>query len=399
LGAAQRVPRGRPNLLATHLHPVRSVSNQVYFGDVTVDLSAVTTAQVAALWHLYENHNPRRGRMPLWCTKPHGGQMHLRKIRGQLWAAHYPGGGGTQSCTAQVRHESEGLPHRHMKDYAGRALEAAGYQVTEEFSTGKTRLDLAVDAPFKFGVEAQFSQIVERDAKSRTTKSFRAGWPALWLPGGQGVAQQLGYQLPVLRHNDNEIDWASKVPAKGTATATSVRRITVQHCTVSGPFDHCPDKRGGFCGKWHPWFNDMAPAQWFTLDDALTGIAAGALVLHQDRRGIVRIVPAGDLPRYRELTGCDGVFSPGRVSSPPKPQEQGRECAAERPQDELLIAAPATAVRRLRAPSDVAPLESGRCQKCGQVTHHPDSIASGLCRGCDLKMRAQERRLGITAVA
>jgi len=369
------------------------VSNQVYFGDATVDLSAVTTAQVAALWQLYENHNPRRGRMPLWCTKPHGGQMHLRKIRGQLWAAHYPGQ-GTQSCHTRVSHESEGLPHRHMKDYAGRALQAAGYQVTEEFSTGKTRLDLAVDAPFKFGVEAQFSQIVEREAKTRTTKSFRVGWPSIWLPGGQDVAQQLGYQLPVLRHNDNEIDWASKVPAKGTATATSVRRITAQSCTPRGPFDHCPNKRGGFCGKWHPWFNDMD--QWFTLDDALTGIAAGALMMHQDQRKIVRIVPAADVPRYRELTGCGGAFTPGGVSSPPTPHDEDRECTAERPQDELVIAAPAIAAR-LKAQFE--PLESGRCQKCGQVTHHPDSIESGLCRGCLLKMRARQRRLGIVAVA
>jgi hypothetical protein len=364
------------------------VSDYVSFGDAVVNLSEATTAQIAALWNLYDNHNNRRGRMPLWCTKTHGGQMYLKKVRGRLWAAHYPGQGDA-SCRALVRHESEGVPHRHMKTYTTRALETAGHTVTQEFSTGKTRLDVAVNAPYRFGIEAQFSPIAERDAKSRTTKSFRAGWPAIWLPGSQGVGDRLGYRVPVLRHNDNEIDWTEGVPAKGTATATNVRRITPERCDTRSYWNHCPHKRGGFCGRRHPWFNDMSEGDWWTLDDALAGIAAGVLVLHQDQCSIVRIVPTADLPLYRELTGLEGTFTPGSTPPQQQPDSGDRECAAVRQTetDALNDITLDLAVKPISQPMRRFP-ELGEvvCQKCGIVAHHPDSVALGICRGCAYRL-------------
>ncbi|MCB0942701.1 MAG: hypothetical protein KDB72_20960 [Mycobacterium sp.] len=383
------------------------MADYVLFKDQIVDLSEATSSLVAALWELYEGHNARRGRMPLWCTKAHGGQMYLRKIDDRLWAAHYPGQGDSM-CRVAVRHESEGAAHRHMKGYARRALESAGYAVSEEYSTGQTRLDLAVEAPSRFGIEAQFSSIVERDAKSRTTKSFRAGWLPIWLPATQGIADSIGYTVPALRHNDTDVDWESGVPIKGTVTATSVRRITAQRCVVSGVFDCCPDPTSGrrFCGQWHPWFNDM-DAGWFTLDEALTGLGSGALVVHQDQRGTVRVVPSEDIELYRGLTGSDGEYSPGRKRPRPQDDDSHRECESERktdlagpdelpwgpyvPPDPALVEKGRQVAERIR----VGTLPAGRCQECGKVTHHPDSLRSSLCRGCDLKMTAQARKLGL----
>jgi len=275
------------------------MSSLVYLRGELVD----TTTQYAELRDLYENRH-RYNRMPLTCTREHRGRMYLRLSRtdqNRLEVAHYRGQGG-QAAPAPSTTNPEGIPHRTFKGYSARAGESAGYTVTPEFKTTpptghrSTRLDLAVQAPTPFGIEAQFSTITQRDAKSRTSGSFHGGWPPLWLPGSLKVASQIGHYVPQLRHNDTEIDWHT-MPSKGTASATSIKRIRAGHCTVTGPFDHCPNRRGGFCGQWHPWFNE--PALGWTLDAGPAGIGAGALVIHQDATRIVRRVAADDLPVYR----------------------------------------------------------------------------------------------------
>ena len=242
------------------------MSSLVYLRGELID----TTTHYAELRDLYENRH-RYNRMPLTCTREHRGRMYLRLSRtdkNRLEVAHYPGQGGP-SCTRTIHHEAERIPHRTFKGYSARACESAGYTVTPEFKTTppaghrSTRLDPAVQAPTPFGIEAQFSTITQRDAKSRTSGSFHGGWPPLWLPGSLKVASQIGHYVPQLRHNDTEIDWHT-MPSKGTASATSIKRIRAGHCTVTGPFDHCPNRRGGFCGQWHPWLNE--PALGWTLD-------------------------------------------------------------------------------------------------------------------------------------
>jgi hypothetical protein len=59
-------------------------------------------------------HHRRKGRMPLVCTQPHAGRMHLRLINGRLWAAHYPGEGST-ACRVAVAHEAEGLADTQLE--------------------------------------------------------------------------------------------------------------------------------------------------------------------------------------------------------------------------------------------------------------------------------------------
>jgi hypothetical protein len=150
-----------------------------------------------------------------------------------------------------------------------------------------------VQAPTPFGIEAQFSTITQRDAKSRTSGSFHGGWPPLWLPGSLKVASQIGHYVPQLRHNDTEIDWHT-MPSKGTASATSIKRIRAGHCTVTGPFDHCPNRRGGFCGQWHPWFNE--PALGWTLDAGGTVSAQVPWSSTKMRRGLCAWWPPTTYP-------------------------------------------------------------------------------------------------------
>jgi hypothetical protein len=153
------------------------MSSLVYLRGELVD----TTTQYAELRDLYENRH-RYNRMSLTCTREHRGRMYLRLSRtdkNRLEVAHYPGQGGP-GCTRTIHHEAEGIPHRTFKGYSARACESAGYTVTPEFKTTpptghrSTRLELAVQAPTPFGIEAQFSTITQRDAKSRTTSSFHA---------------------------------------------------------------------------------------------------------------------------------------------------------------------------------------------------------------------------------
>ena len=210
------------------------MSSLVYLRGELVD----TTTHYADLRDLYENRH-RYNRMPLTCTREHRGRMYLRLSRtdkNRLEVAHYPGQGGP-GWTRTIHHEAERIPHRTFKGYSARGIRRI--HVTPEFKTTpptghrSTRLDLAVQAFTPFGIEAQFSTITQRDAKSRTTSSFHGGWPPLWLPGSLKVASQIGHYVPQLRHNDTEIDWHT-MPSKGTASATSIKRIRAGHCTVTG---------------------------------------------------------------------------------------------------------------------------------------------------------------------
>ncbi len=257
--------------------------------------------------------------------------MHLQVRHGALWACHDPLQGGPD-CTTRIP-KPESPAHRHYKDYTARAADNAGYTTRTEYSTGRgTRLDVAINAPHQFGAEIQFSTITARDAKTRTTKSARAGWPPLWLPGSKKVGDTLAGHVPVLRHNDTEIDWTPALPRAGTATALGLRHITREKCTPASRWQACPDTgRGTYCRQWHPWLNDVATG--WTLDNAITGVGAGELTTLQTRTGMVLLVIADDMHIYRELTGHDGLFQPGGAlrTIPPPDDNQARECTAERP--------------------------------------------------------------------
>jgi hypothetical protein len=306
------------------------MTNQVrYLGEI------VTTRDYPALLKLYENRRDYgpNNRVPLECTKPHRGRMHLQMRGGHLWAIHYKGEGGP-GCNTRIP-EPEGPAHRHWKDYATRALESGGYSVTpEKYTTGKlTRPDLTVDAPFRFGVEAQLSPIIVREAKSRTTRSTRGGVPPAWIPGRKSIGDTLTGHVPVVRPSDDTmaLPWESVLPRERTALAVGLRHITPEKCTASSRWPACPDtKRGIFCGNWHPWFND---AFGLPLDDALVDIGAGRLVLCQTRSGLVYFVPVAEFPIFEELTGLPGVFNPGGKTRliTVADDEEVRECTADRP--------------------------------------------------------------------
>ena len=267
------------------------MSSFVRFDDEEIDLSAVTRSQMAALWSLYENRKSYWGKyMPLRCVKPHGGPMYLKVRNGRLWVAHYRGF-GDPSCTREV--EAESVTHQRMREYSARAVESAGHTAIPEYSTGPTRLDLLIQAPHTYGVEIQVSPLTVREAKRRTTLSHRAGATPLWLPNRYAPWEgKVPTLRPTTRSNRGGIDWEETLPKAKTVATPSIRRIVAGACTPTGPFNHCVNKRGGFCYGSHP---DYELVLGVTLDDALVGTGEGFYAFHQTLRGTPLIVEADSL--------------------------------------------------------------------------------------------------------
>lgn len=306
------------------------MSQLLIFDGETINLANPTAAQYNALWNLHNTWKRRHGHMPLNCTNPHGGDMYTKVLRGQLWVAHYPGH-GDQSCTRRLN-EPESPAHHHIKEYGARAAQAAGFAVREEHrlishDPHSPRADLFVDAPFPFSLEAQISPITPAKVKSRTTRSARAGAPPVWV-----FPESWSHPyVPVVGFN-RDTDWTPGVPPRGTVTALHMKHVVAGHCTVTGEFNHCPHKRSGFCGGWHPHYEAL---RGWTLDDAIAGVGDREVHMLQTAgpKRSVLLVPTAGLTLYRELTGLDGVFMPAGPGKPRKPVDElgPRECTADRP--------------------------------------------------------------------
>lgn len=337
------------------------MSGLVMLDGELLNLERLSAAQYGMMWSLYESHKGGSQRYPLQCHD-HKSAMFLRNHRGQLWASHYPGSG--VRCGKGIS-APESPSHLHMKEYAYRAVDDAGFQAEFEFPTGNgTKLDVAVASPIPFGIEAQFSPIKPGLAKARTTKSVRAGWPPVWLPSTKQIGDSLAGLVPIIRHNDTDIDWESVVPRKGAATAVSLRHVIRERCTAGSRWNRCPSGSKNMCGRWHPWLND--PVIGLTLDDALAGIGAGQFTLLQNHLGYVYYVPASEVSIYQELTGTVGEYNPSRTPRRTKVRRGATPCAADLP------------VAQKQA--DIT--DGSLCQRCGRGLIHPISISTGICRTC-----------------
>ena len=161
--------------------------------------------------------------------------------------------------------------------------------------------------------------------------------------------------MPTIRHNDDEITWEQR-PPKHTVPAIGLRRIVPGHCTVTGPFNHCPDKRSGFCHGWHPDYQLVAAGRWTTSSSAP---ANSAVVFHQDRKKRVRVVLADSMPVYEDLTGLTGEFAPGTRTPLLRPvKDDGpRECTAVRAVETFVYGDPCILLRGNELPAPPPPIE------------------------------------------
>ncbi len=181
-----------------------------------------------------------------------GAEMFVRLRGGRFWAVHFPG----SSCKEQHAIGGESDEHRRQKEYWQRAAEDAGYRVLTEHPTGRgTVLDVAIDGPYRTGIEVQHSAIEPGLVKTRTTKSFGAGWLPVWFLDSDGTPPWFS-AVPFLRCNN--VPW-NTVPEWGSATAIGPRAMVRTKCTISAFDGRCPlgsrsrrarPKRP--CGQWHP---------------------------------------------------------------------------------------------------------------------------------------------------
>ncbi|WP_020639685.1 hypothetical protein [Amycolatopsis balhimycina] len=166
-----------------------------------LDLTKLTERDFALISSL--QYTIKRGHRTLLCQRAsledEGAEMFVRLKNGRYAAVHFRGSECTQTHEIAV----ESPERRRQKDYWQRAAEDAGYRTSQEVRTGAgTILDVAIDGPRRTGIEVQHSQLQSQLAKSRTTKSFRAGWLPVWF-----------------LDSDRTPPWFHEVPALGSRRA------------------------------------------------------------------------------------------------------------------------------------------------------------------------------------
>jgi hypothetical protein len=171
---------------------------------------------------------------------------------------HFPGSG----CAEKHAIARESDEHRIQKEYWQRAAEDAGYRATQEKRTGAgTILDVTISGPRPTGIEVQHSRVQTRVVKARTTRSFQAGWLAVWFLDSDRPSAWF-FDVPTVGSNPRP--WTSLPPHRA---AIGPRRLVATRCTVT-TVGNCPNgtrKRPERpCGGFHPI---AEPWPGLTVDD------------------------------------------------------------------------------------------------------------------------------------
>ncbi|MFD2422757.1 hypothetical protein, partial [Amycolatopsis pigmentata] len=199
--------------------------------------------------------------------------------------------------------------HRRQKDYWQRAAEDAGYQASQELRTGNgTILDVAIEGPRRTGIEVQHSALDTRLAKSRSTRSFRAGWLPVWFLDSDHTPQWF-HSVPAVNCNV-QLPWSTTLPPRRSATALGPSKFVAQVCTAT-TFGTCPANSRGRpkrpCGKHHP---KREPWYGLTVDDVAALIPAEEIVPMRDLQGNVHLIDHDNLALYKKLTGFHATYGP-----------------------------------------------------------------------------------------
>lgn len=298
----------------------------------------------------------RRGDRALLCqaaaSDDEGAEMYVKERNGRYFAAHFPG----SNCTNVHEIARESDEHRRQKDYWQRAAEEAGYQASQELRTGNgTVLDVAIEGPRRTGIEVQHSALEAKLAKSRSTRSFRAGWLPVWFIDSDHTPHWF-HSVPAVNCNV-QLPWSTTLPSRRSATALGPSKFVAKLCTATN-FGTCPagtkNRQRRPCGNHHPvrepWFG-------LTVDDVAAMVPAEQLVPMRDLRGNVHLVDPKNLTLYQELTGSDASYRPVTSKSQRRTAPKSSRCMN---------------------PHGVQ-LES-TCSKCGHAPAGPGGVLCLACR-------------------
>jgi hypothetical protein len=386
----------------------------------------------------WRGHIDRSSPPVLTCLGNHTPMYVYRHPHGRYYARHFPGDNpdGHSHVIATMSDE-----HRRQAEYGQRAAVDHGLDAMLERSTGnKTRLDLAVVGADSVGFEIQRSQLSRAKAKSRAKLSFDAGWPTAWITD-----------------RENDPDWVEQVPTarltlRGGWDEAMPPRNTAN--MIVSDFTRTRDRstRSG-------WWYHRTPRV-VLYDELVYLMAAGDIVpvtMGRDRQHVVLArKEARDLIDSCTYPGASlwlpTTATPQRNDAP---QHFTRHCAHEdgadsgvgtvvdlsptvilsaslpvttrlvtlpghgvlsATADAIMFALPgagtlvATAyATKFTLPGDLyghgalsatARISMGiTCRGCGKDACHPDSVALGLCRRCDLKQQAKARRIGLAQLS
>lgn len=191
------------------------VSTRAYYRprDICIDLADLPRWLYDEIASLHGQIDPPPAPPTLTCLG-NGEPMYVyRHGTGRYFARHYPHGNpeGHRHLIATMSDE-----HRRQSEYSQRAAVDHGFEATLEKSTGNgTRLDVAVVGAVNIGLEIQRSDLSRTAAKTRTAKSFGAGWTPAWITDRQRDPDWADH-VPTARLTTRG-GWADSLPPPNTA--------------------------------------------------------------------------------------------------------------------------------------------------------------------------------------
>ena len=286
--------------------------------DCELDLTCLSPADYELITSLHRHID--RGDGILICLQPGGGngEMYVKKIGSNYFAAHFPGG-------AHGEHPifAESPAHLREKEYWARSARDAGFHAEIEFPVRRGKLDVAITGgPVATDIEIQRSDITARLAKARTTRYSKAGFLPVWFNDSGG--RRLPWLREVPAMGCTARSW-EVLPRARTVLATGLTSFQPAKCAV-GTFEHCPETHKNTCGRFHPL---IGPWHGLHVDDVAAMLPAGEIVPLRARRGIVYLVSRESFACYRELTGGLGEWLPSQrlsISVPANRPAEPAEC-------------------------------------------------------------------------
>lgn len=284
-----------------------------------------------------------------------------RSESGRYFARHFPGG-NPDGHMHPINPIS--IEHLHQCEYCHRAADDGGLKSVLEYSTGAgTRLDLAVFGQCNTGIEVQRSHLSRARAKTRARKSRDAGFMTAWIHDSETTPDWEDH-TPTARMTTRS-GWTDGIPPKGSANA------------IISDFTRERDK-----GRWR--YRRVPTTT--TLDDLVVQMAAGEIVpaaMGNQGKVVLTWQRGADMLEACTYEGAS-IWNPTDWTPQTKEaaQSYSTDCAQH---PALTLAAPSvrhvdfdgqgTRITEMSMPFGV-------CRRCGQVTRHPASVETGLCRRC-----------------
>lgn len=233
---------------------------------------------------------------------------------GRLLLRHWPGGPARGNHAVPLRMTPE---HRHRQEYIAARGESFGYAVElGKKLTNGSRPDVVVSgAAATMAAEVQMVPISPRALTRRADGARAAGLESVWFPGGE--VRSYAFKVPHVETNER----LGMAPRQWTVT-TGPRTLVWERCTPSAR-QRCPDRRSGWCGRWHPTWEPMLG---LVVDDVVEQVPGGALVRldTRSRQGVILTRPADrddylaefDLPTPRAPQSAENRTTPHHADYP-----------------------------------------------------------------------------------